>query len=272
MQHKMADRIRTLLLIAGLVLIGFPFAWILLTAFKREVDAASVPPVLFSPFTFDNFKTLLQDGYLRSLLNSVIITFIATSLTLIFGIPAGYAFARGKFKGKSFLGAFLLFSRMVPPVIYIIPLFLFFHYLHLIGTFQGLALAYLTGLLPFTVWMSASYFQDIPKELEEAGRIDGCTKMQAFLLIAFPLALPGIISVGLLICIAAWSEYFIPLMLGGSSTSPATIGIIDFIGTDSVNWGAMCAGALTLIIPVFILTALAQRGLLAGLTAGAIKG
>jgi multiple sugar transport system permease protein len=120
--------------------------------------------------------------------------------------------------------------------------------------------------------MSASYVQDVPIELEEAARVDGCTRAQAFRRIALPLALPGIVSVALLVGIASWSEYFIPLILAGPSTTPATVGIVSFIGVDTINWGAMCAGALTLIIPVFIATLLAQRGLLRGLTAGAIKG
>ena len=161
---------------------------------------------------------------------------------------------------------------MVPPVIFIIPLFLFFHNLHLVGTFQGMILAYMTGLLPFAIWMTSSYFQDVPIELEEAARVDGATRGQAFLRIALPLAIPGVVSVALLCGIAAWSEYFIPLILAGPTTTPATVGIVNFIGVDTINWGAMAAGALTLIVPVFLATLLAQRGLLRGLTAGAVKG
>jgi multiple sugar transport system permease protein len=112
----------------------------------------------------------------------------------------------------------------------------------------------------------------VPEELEEAARVDGCTRVQAFARIALPLALPGIVSVTLLIAIAAWSEYFIPLILAGPTTTPATVGIVSFIGVDTINWGAMAAGALSLIVPVFIATLLAQRGLLRGLTAGAVKG
>jgi multiple sugar transport system permease protein len=264
--------LRILLLLIGLVMIGIPFLWILLTAFKEPVVADASPPVFFSALTLDNFRALFQDGYAHSLLNSAIITALATGSTLIFGIPAGYAFARGKFRGRGFFGAFLLFSRMVPPVIYIIPLFLFFHLLNLIGSFTGLTLAYLTGLLPFTVWMSASYFQGVPAELEEAARVDGCSRFRAFFRIVLPLALPGVVSVGLLIGIAAWSEYFIPLLLGGFSTEPATVGIVNFIGVDGSSWGPMAAGALCLIVPVFLATLLAQRSLLDGLTAGALKG
>jgi multiple sugar transport system permease protein len=272
-QHRVRlEAARFLLLGIGLVLIAVPFLWILLTAFKRPVDAASVPPQLFSPLYGGNISDLNENGFVQSLKSSVILTVTTTVATLGFGVPAGYAFARGKFRGRRSLGAFLLFSRMVPPVIFIIPLFLFFHNLNLVGTYTGLTLAYLTGLLPFAAWMSASYFQDIPVELEEAARVDGCSRSQAFVRIALPLALPGVTTVGLLIAIAAWSEYFIPLILGGPTTTPATVGIVSFIGVDTINWGAMAAGAICLIVPVFVATLLAQRGLLRGLTAGAMKG
>jgi multiple sugar transport system permease protein len=264
--------LRILLLLIGLVLIGIPFLWIVLTAFKEPVAADASPPMFISPLTLSNFDSLFQDGYAKSLLNSVIITTLSTGFTLIFGIPAGYAFARGRFRGRNFFGAFLLFSRMVPPVIYIIPLFLFFHLLNLIGTFTGLTLAYLTGLLPFTVWMSASYFQGVPVELEDAARVDGCGRLRSFISISLPLALPGIVSVGLLIGIAAWGEYFIPLILGGFSTEPATVGIVNFVGIDGSSWGPMAAGALCLIVPVFLATLVAQRSLIDGLTSGALKG
>ncbi len=275
MRHRRRKGIlalRILLLLIGLVLIGIPFLWILLTAFKEPVAADASPPMFISPLTLSNFDTLFQDGYAKSLLNSVIITGLSTGFTLIFGIPAGYAFARGKFRGRAFFGAFLLFSRMVPPVIYIIPLFLFFHLLNLIGSYIGLTLAYLTGLLPFTVWMSASYFQGVPVELEDAARVDGCSRLRSFVKISLPLALPGIVSVALLIGIAAWGEYFIPLILGGFSTNPATVGIVDFVGIDGSSWGPMAAGALCLIVPVFLATLVAQRSLIDGLTSGALKG
>jgi multiple sugar transport system permease protein len=244
--------LRILLLLIGLVLIGIPFLWIVLTAFKEPVAADASPPIFISPLTLSNFTALFQDNYAQSLLNSLIITGLATGFTLIFGIPAGYAFARGKFRGRGFFGAFLLFSRMVPPVIYIIPLFLFFHLLNLIGSFTGLTLAYLTGLLPFTVWMSASYFQGVPLELEEAARVDGASRLRIFVKIALPLALP--------------------LILGGFSTYPATVGIVDFVGIDGSSWGPMAAGALCLIVPVFLATLVAQRSLIDGLTYGAVKG
>ncbi len=160
--------VRLILLVFGLFVIAVPYLWIVLTAIKRPVDAAAVPPMILSPTTLNNFAKLVDDNYFGSLLNSLIIAGLTTISTLLLGVPAGYAFARGRFPGRTFLGGWLLFSRMVPPVIFIIPLFLFFHDLGLIDSFGGLMLAYMTGLLPFAIWMSASYFADIPVDIEDA--------------------------------------------------------------------------------------------------------
>ena len=263
---------RGALLVVGLLIIAVPYLWIILTALKRPVDAGAIPPRIFSPTTLANFSKLVDDKYLNSLGNSVIIAALTTLSTLFLGVPAGYAFARGRFPGRVFLGGWLLFSRMVPPVIFIIPLFLFFHDLGLVDSFGGLMLAYMTGLLPFTIWMTASYFADIPTDIEDAARVDGCTRFQAFYWTALPLALPGIAVVANLIAIAAWGEYFVPLILAGPKTTPATVGVVNFVGYDSINWGGMAAASLTLMLPVFLLTILSQRGLLRGLTVGAVKG
>jgi multiple sugar transport system permease protein len=271
-RHRRQSILRVVFLGMGLVFIAVPYIWIILTAIKRPVDAAAVPPMIFSPVTTKNFEALVEGPFLGSLGASAIITVSTTLATLVLGVPAGYAFARGKFAGRTILGGWLLFSRMVPPVIFIIPLFLFFHRLRLVDTYLGLTLAYLTGLLPFTVWMTASYFQEIPIELEEAARVDGASRLRTFLTVVLPLGAPGVITVGFLIAIAAWSEYFIPLILAGINTTPATVGLVNYIGIDTINWGALAAGALALVVPTFLLVIVAQRGMLRGLTAGAVKG
>lgn len=281
MNRTVPDRLRRLpalfdwrvaLLVMGLVVIAVPYVWITLTAFKHRVDAAAVPPVLVSPVTIENFRTIFDGPYLGSLVNTAIITFTTTIATLAIGVPAGYAFARGKFPGKMLLAGWLLFSRMMPPVIFIVPLFLYFQRLRLINTFTGLTLAYMTGLLPFTVWMMAAYFADVPEELEEAARVDGATRKQSFTKVALPLALPGVSTVGLLIAIASLGEYFIPFILAGIDTTPASVGVVNYVGANTINWGAMAAASLTLIVPVFVLTLVAQKGMIRGLTSGAIKG
>lgn len=272
-QHRRRMALLTgFLLLAGLIVVLVPYVWIVLTAFKRQIDATSVPPVLFSPISFKSWEKLLSGPFPGSLVSSVIITVGTTAATLVIGVPAGYAFARGKFVGRWFLGGWLLFSRMMPPVIFIIPLFLFFNRLGLTNSYLGLVLAYMTGLLPFTVWMCAGYFEDIPMEIEEAARVDGASKARAFLTVVLPLAMPGVLTVGVLIAIASWSEYFIPFLLAGTGTTPATVGLVNYVGADVIDWGAMAAASLTLVLPVLVLTIIAQRGLLRGLSAGAVKG
>ena len=164
----------------------------------------------------ESWEKLLSGPFPGSLVSSVIITVGTTVATLVIGVPAGYAFARGRFVGRWFLGGWLLFSRMMPPVIFIIPLFLFFHQLRLINTYLGLVLAYMTGLLPFTVWMCAGVLRGHPawRSRRRHGWM-APRATRAFLTVVLPLALPGVLTVGVLIAIAAWSEYFIPFLLGG---------------------------------------------------------
>lgn len=271
-RHVSGSWIRLSLLIAGLLFIGIPFVWIVSTAFKTPLVANASPPILFSAPTLDNFRLLADSGYFGALWNSIVITAVGGGLTLVFGLPAGYGLARGRFRGRLFLAGFLLFSRMVPPVIFIIPLFLFFHYLNLIGTYTGIVLAYMSGLLPFTVWMSSAFFAAIPREIEEAARIDGCGRFRTFWSIVLPLSRPGVGSVALLIGFACWSEYFIPLIIGNHAIWPAPVKIATFVGIGGASWGAMAAGALLLIVPLFVITLFTQKTLLSGIMAGAVKG
>jgi multiple sugar transport system permease protein len=120
--------------------------------------------------------------------------------------------------------------------------------------------------------MCAGYFEDIPQEIEEAARVDGASRMRAFVTVVLPMALPGVLTVGVLIAIASWSEYFIPFLLAGNGTNPATVGLVNYVGTNTIDWGGMAAASLTLVAPVVVLTLFAQRGMLRGLSAGAVKG
>ena len=229
--------------------------------------------MFFSPLTLSNFRALFQDNYAQSLLNSVIITALATGLHPDLRDCLRATRSRA---GSSAAGASSALScssaGWCPPVIYIIPLFLFFHLLNLIGSFTRADAG-----VPDRP--AAVHGLDVGLLFPgRAGRTRGGRagrrgrQCRAFFKIALPLALPGVVSVGLLIGIAAWGEYFIPLILGGFATDPATVGIVDFIGVDGSSWGPMAAGALCLIVPVFVATLAAQRGLVRGLTAGAIKG
>jgi multiple sugar transport system permease protein len=156
-------------------------------------------------------------------------------------------------------------------VIFIIPLFFIYNKLHALDTYPGLVLAYLTGLLPFTIWLSRGFFDDLPIELEEAAMIDGCSRSRAFVQIVVPLAVPAISTIGVLVAILSWGEYFGALILTGPKTVTAPVEVGNFIAYDVHNWSAMAAAGVVLIVPVLIATIVGQRGILSGLTAGAVR-
>jgi multiple sugar transport system permease protein len=261
----------TIALLLGLAFILLPVFWLLTTAFKQRNDAFSYPPkFLFSP-TLDNFRTLFRSEFLRDIGHSAILTLLATGVALVLGVPAGYAFARARFPGQRLIAGWLLTSYVMPPVVFIIPMYIVFLHIHLTGTYWAMVLAYETGLLPFTVFMMRSYFLDVPRELDEAALVDGCTRFQAFRRVILPVTWPGVLTVGILVAIASWGEYFGALVLSGPKTTTAPIAVVRFVGLESSNWSAMAAGGVLVVVPMLVVAAFAQRGLIRGLTAGAVS-
>lgn len=256
----------------GSIWVLLPIAWLLFTAFKEPVDAFAFPPKLNSPFTFDNFLTLKDQAYFSAVGHSLIVAASCVLFSLVLGLPAGYALSRGTFRGKNMIGVFLLASYAAPAVIFIIPLFFIYNQFNVLDTFPGLVLAYLTGLLPFTIWLSRGFFDDLPVELEEAGMLDGCSRSRIFFSIVLPLALPAVSTIGVLVAILSWGEYFGALILSGPKTDTAPVAIGNFIAYDTHNWSAMAAAGVVVILPVLLATIVAQRGILSGLTAGAVRG
>ena len=256
----------------GLVVVLLPFLWIVSTAFKTQVDAMAIPPkITFTP-TFDNLGFLTQ-GFLQYEINSIIVTTGATIVALVLGVPAGYALAStGTRRTARLLGLWMLATYIVPGIVFIVPLFLIFNQLGLVNTYLGLILGYQTGLIPFTVWMSRSYFVEVPPELEDAARVDGCSRFQAFRKVILPVTITGISTVGLLVAIFAWGEYFGTLILGGSDTYTVTIGIYNYVGSFGSDLGKLAMASLIVVIPILLATVIAQRGLLRGVTGGAVKG
>lgn len=259
------------ILCIGSIWVLLPIAWLLFTAFKLPVDAFAFPPKLDSAFTLDNFLTLRDEGYFGAVGHSLIVATSCVLLSLLMGLPAGYALSRGTFRGKNMVGVFLLASYAAPAVIFIIPMFFIYNRLNVLDTFPGLVLAYLTGLLPFTIWFSRGFFDDLPIELEEAAMLDGCSRARTFVSIVLPLALPAISTIAVLVAILSWGEYFGALILSGPRTATAPVAIGNFIAYDAHNWSAMAAAGVLVILPVLVATIVAQRGILSGLTAGAVR-
>ena len=260
----------------------FPFVWILLTSLKNPGDIISVPPkFVFTP-TFDNYAALVmgeQHGQYAStrpdfplfFLNSMIISIGAVALSVVAGIPAAYALARFTFPLKNALAFAFMSFRFVPFIAFVIPLYLLYQQVGLYNTHTGLILAYQLITLPFTVWMLRSFFQEIPLEIQEAAKIDGCSWLGILTRVMLPLSMPGIsvtLILGFMFC---WNAFNYPLMLAGRQTFPVTVGAIQFISYEQVLWGQMAAATIVAAVPQLVLSLMVQKYIVRGLTMGAVR-
>ena len=260
-----------ILLIIGAVFVLLPLVWLLSTAFKTPTAAFALPPKWISKPTASNFTTLLTGQFGHSVLNSLIVAFASTAVALLLGIPAGYSFARAPVRGSRIINSWFILAYVAPPAVFIIPLYIIYQHLSLLDTYWGLVLAYETGLLPFTVWLMRVYFAEVPRELDEAAWIDGCSKMRALWRVVLPTVWPGVSTVGLLVGLASWGEYFGASILTGPRTQTAPVAVYSFVGTLTSNWSELAAAGLIVVVPALIATIAVQRGFVSGLTFGAVK-
>jgi multiple sugar transport system permease protein len=254
-----------------------PFYWMIVTAFRDVGFTFSTDPWP-SHVTLDNFKTAfsteLGNHLGRALLNSLFIGAVVTIVGLLVGTSAAYALARLDFKGKSIIAGGILAASMFPGVALITPLFQLFTNLGWIGQYQALILPSISFVLPLTVYTLTSFFREMPWDLEEAARIDGCTRVQAFRRIILPLAAPAVFTTAILAFISSWNEYLISSQLSSDATQPVTVAIAGFQGSvpHQEPYTAIMAAGTIVTIPLVILVLIFQRRIVAGLTAGGVKG
>ncbi len=284
-----------------------PVYWMGATAFKSRTDVVSVPPKLFFTPTLEGFVNLLSDRsvlnqarirrmeerddltwyeqialdngqaitgpseYVARLRNSVIIAGGSTILAVILGVLAAYAFSRFKVPGEADWLFFILSTRMLPPVVVTIPIFLMYRSIGLHDTHLGLILLYTVFNLSLTVWLLKGFMDEIPREYEEAAMVDGYTRLQAFRKVVLPQAVTGIAATTVFALIFAWNEYAFALMLTTETARTAPPTIPTILGRGGVEWSAIAAGSLGFLIPVVIVTFALRRHLLRGVTFGAIR-
>ena len=266
-----AQRIASVFGVAIAFIFLLPVAWIVSLSLRSPADALSLGT--FEP-TLDNYRAVLleDEAFLRGLLNSAVVAVASTTLGLLAGVPAAYALARLRFRGKQGLGRFILSTRMAPPAAMVIPLYVLYFRLDLIDTRIGLVLLHGAFNVSLVAWMMRGFFADVPEELEEAARVDGATRIGAFLRVTLPLAAPGLAVTVVFALLASWNEFVFAMMLAGGGARTAPASIAQFVTFRAVVWGKLASASVLTALPIVAAVLLAQRRLVRGLTSGAVKG
>ena len=261
--------------VVACVLFLLPIAWMVLTSLKQQRDIFTTPPKIFFTPTLDTYITYLTQHDLPArMLNTLIVAGGAGLISIVVGSMAGYALARVKLRGATTIGVLILLSRGVPPIALAVPMFLVARAMGLLDHHITLILAYCTFLIPYVMWLMRGFFKALPEELEEAAKIDGCTRFGAFIRIIVPISLPGLLSTLIFSIILAWEELLFALVLTNRAASTVPV-VISGIAGDTVNganWGALTAVGTMTVIPVVIFALLVQKWLIQGLADGATKG
>jgi len=254
---------------------AFPFAWMVLTAFKRSHEIFTTPPTFLpASFTSENVTQLFeQTRFGTYLANSVLVASATVLLTLVLATPAAYALTRFRWRGRETVAATVLFTYMFAPIMVIIPFYVLMRTLELTNTHLGLVLAYSAFCLPFALWLLRSFFQSIPLELEEAALIDGASRARAVLHVVLPLAIPGVIATGTFTFILAWNDYiFARVLLSADELKTLPVGIADLYNASVVDWGMIMSAGMLVLLPVLVVFVFIQRYLVTGWGSGGIKG
>ena len=262
----------------GIVFLGLfailPLVWTFYTSLRTNVDINKFPAkISLSNLSLDAYFGVWRDTNFPMLIkNSLIVSTLTVIVSLSLGTLAGYALSRSKFRGRQGVLLVYLAIRLVPGVLLLIPLYLFMNKLGLLDSYIGLVLAYTTFTLPATIWLMKGFFDSLPPDLENAARIDGCSRMGAMWRISIPLVLPGLAATGTLTAITAWNDVLFAMLLTSSDrTRTWPVGLREMIGEFQLPWEALTATSILSLLPVVIGFALVGRKMVAGITAGSLK-
>jgi multiple sugar transport system permease protein len=265
----------------------FPIWWIVNISLKTREEALVVPPKLLFEPTAKNYQEVIfgvkredNEGrwvpttkdFLKQARNSAIISVSATFIALLAGIPAAYALSKFKFKRKKQISFFILSTRFLPPIVVVIPLFVAFRQLRLMDTKLGLIILYTFISLSLVIWMMKGFFDEIPYELIESARVDGCGHFGAMLKIGVPVTMQGIVATSILVLINLWNEFLFSVLFTSKNARTVTQGVMGYVTVREVAWSNMAAAGILITIPVLVFTIITQKKLVQGLTAGAVKG
>jgi multiple sugar transport system permease protein len=251
-----------------------PYLWMLLTSVRPEATLFSPQRTLLpEALTPANYLRLFtKTSFVANLGHSLVVAIGTVVIGLALSLTAAYAFSRYRFKGRRALMLTFLLINMFPLILLIIPLFITMRVLGILDTHLALILAHSTFSIPFATWMMTSYFDAIPRSLDEAAMVDGCTALGAMVKVVLPLAMPGVIATGIYIFITSWNEYLYASVLAGQEVRTLTVAVQTLIGEYEIAWGLLTAGGVVGALPVTLLFMAIQTRLIAGMTQGAVKG
>ena len=261
--------------ITGLVLFAIlPLFWTFYISLREEVSITRHPTMLTTKnLSFLAYTHIWRDTNFPVLIrNSLIVSSMTVLLSLVLGTAAGYALSRAKFKGRQGVLLSYLVIRLIPGVLLLVPIYIMMYKFHLLDTYFGLTFAYTTFTLPATIWLMKGFFDSLPPDLENAARVDGCSRLGAMWRISLPLVLPGLAATGTLTAITAWNDVLFAIMLTSSNKSRTwPVGLREMIGEFQLPWELLTATAIMSLLPVVIGFALVGRKMVAGITAGSLK-
>ena len=260
------------ILIIFLVITLLPYFWLVLTSFKTRVDSFAIPPKIFFSATLDNYKAAFLDkGFLMNLKNSIIIMLFTVGIGLALGLPSSFAFSRFKTRKDQVLLNYLLGTRFTPVVVLALPLYLLMSKIGMLNSYVGIIVAHVAFNLPFVIWMMKGFFDAIPKEIDEAARVEGYSWFKVFLKIDSPLVKSGLAATAVFCAINSWNEFLMALILTGRDTVTMPVGVPGLLTPQGTIWGQVSAVGTVITIPVLIFAILVQKHMIAGMTMGAVK-
>jgi ABC-type glycerol-3-phosphate transport system permease component len=272
MKHLLQS-LQVILTFVVLGLFAFPFLWVILTSIRPErgmyTDSFRLLP---EAVTLDNYRRLVDSGFLGYIRNSVMVSLVSTFITVFFAILAAYAFSRYRFKGRSGLAGTFAFTQLFPFAVLLMPLYIMYFRMGLVNSFLGLIIAYVAITLPFCVYMLIGYFQTVSISLDEAARIDGCSTLGIIFRVIFPVAWPGVVATAVYAFVRSWEEYLFALtLMTDDSKKTVPVGLANFFGQYTTAWGSVMTASVIATIPTMIFFLIMQKQLVSGLAAGAVK-
>ncbi len=252
------------------VVVLFPFFWMLSSSLKTQVDIIAWPPRLAFEPTLRNYQKVFgEQDFLRYFLNSTVVGASAVGASLLLGLPAAYSIARF---GQKRLSVFILVARLMPGVSLLMPWYIIFSRLGLMDSYAALILSHMLIALPIVVWIMSSYFEGVPREMEESAMVDGATRQRAFLSVILPLSGPGVVTSTTLSFIFSWNNFMFSQVLSMEKTKTLPLAVYNFVSYAEVDWGGVMAAAVAIMAPAIVLTMAFQKYVVKGLTMGAVKG